>query len=338
MASLKIFIVDAFSNDQRPFTGNAAAVCLVPVNLQLDEATFYRIAAEMNQTETAFVQCLLAPGVHITNDGQAEYRTQRHYSLRWFTPTTEVRLCGHGTLAAAHVLFNEMDNTHDELHFESLSGLLRVTKDPQPRADRLALLLPTDAPLNLGLSSTAPDDETNEDPALQSVPSERRAQLRQIVDLVFIHPSPTTVTAPPKILTVLYGPRNHNLLVHIQGGPATLDHLNPVFPPAVLALGHACKLASLIVTTDPSDPLDPSTHGLVRVFAPWVGVYEDPATGSAYTSVAPYWSKILGKHELIFTQGKVRKGRVYTLLNPGTSDYLQVSGSAVTILTGRFQL
>ena len=86
---IPFFQVDAFT--AVPFGGNPAAVCLLPQ--ELPEALMQAIAAENNVSETAF---LLPQG----SQGEVP-----HYGLRWFTPTTEVDLCGHATLAGAHVLF-----------------------------------------------------------------------------------------------------------------------------------------------------------------------------------------------------------------------------------------
>src|SRR5947207_14871144 len=83
---LKIVQVDAFAS--RPFSGNPAAVCVLPA--PQDERWMQDVAREMNLAETAF----LLP----ENKG---------YRLRWFTPTVEVALCGHATLASAHVLWEE---------------------------------------------------------------------------------------------------------------------------------------------------------------------------------------------------------------------------------------
>jgi PhzF family phenazine biosynthesis protein len=84
-----IFQVDAFTD--RPFAGNPAAVCLLDEladDLEITDAWLQRVAAEMNLAETAFVR-----------------RAEGGFDLRWMTPTVEVDLCGHATLAAAHILW-----------------------------------------------------------------------------------------------------------------------------------------------------------------------------------------------------------------------------------------
>ncbi|HCR48877.1 MAG TPA: isomerase [Bacteroidetes bacterium] len=117
---LPIYQVDAFSN--KLFGGNPAAV--VPLSKWLPDTVMLAIAAENNLAETAFF---------VQNpDGT--------YHLRWFTPKLEVPLCGHATLATAHVLFDHLGVTTQELIFHSASGPLTVTQ----KADRLELNLPAE--------------------------------------------------------------------------------------------------------------------------------------------------------------------------------------------------
>ncbi len=102
------FQVDAFTD--RVFGGNPAGVCVL--DRWLDDTMLQRIAAENNLSETAFV-VPLAEG----------------FDLRWFTPTVEVDLCGHATLASAFVLFTELRHRDARAHFHTRSGLLRATWD-----------------------------------------------------------------------------------------------------------------------------------------------------------------------------------------------------------------
>ncbi len=100
----KIYIVDSFTD--KPFAGNPAAVYLH--DAPLEEAYMLRLANELNLSETAFVQA-----------------TAEGYRLRWFTPATEVELCGHATLAAAHVLYEQGVVAKDKsIIFNTLSGAL----------------------------------------------------------------------------------------------------------------------------------------------------------------------------------------------------------------------
>jgi PhzF family phenazine biosynthesis protein len=113
-----LYQVDAFA--EGVFSGNPAAV--VPLDAWLPDATLAAIAAENNLSETAF----------FVPSGQG-------YHLRWFTPTFEIDLCGHATLAAAFVLFNELGFTGPRLRFDSMSGPLFVERD----GDLLALDFPS---------------------------------------------------------------------------------------------------------------------------------------------------------------------------------------------------
>ena len=105
---LQIFQVDAFTDE--PFKGNPAAVCILPE--QRDDLWMQNVAREMNLSETAFL--VKQP------DG---------YKLRWFTPAVEVKLCGHATLASAHILWTErILNPNEQARFHTLSGLLTAER------------------------------------------------------------------------------------------------------------------------------------------------------------------------------------------------------------------
>lgn len=105
---LKLFQVDAFAS--AVFKGNPAAVC--PLQVWLADSVLQAIAEENNLSETAF---FLPAG-----DG---------FELRWFTPVAEVDLCGHATLATAHVLFEHLDYAGQTIHFATRSGSLSVRKN-----------------------------------------------------------------------------------------------------------------------------------------------------------------------------------------------------------------
>lgn len=109
-SKIPLFQVDAFTSV--PFAGNPAAVCLL--ERFPHPKTMKKIAMEMNLSETAFV----VPANGSTFD------TADFFSIRWFTPTVEVPLCGHATLAASHVLFHEVKTPRKEITFNSASGPL----------------------------------------------------------------------------------------------------------------------------------------------------------------------------------------------------------------------
>ncbi|MFD0959063.1 PhzF family phenazine biosynthesis protein [Paenibacillus chungangensis] len=106
---MNIYIVDAFSNE--PFRGNPAAVCLLEE--EKSEQWMQQVACEMNLSETAFVLR------RTEGDG---------FKLRWFTPVAEVELCGHATLASAHVLWEQLALDEQRLSFHTKSGMLHATR------------------------------------------------------------------------------------------------------------------------------------------------------------------------------------------------------------------
>lgn len=110
MDTTQLFHVDAFS--RRPFAGNPAVVCLLKKRYQ--DNVLQSIASEMNLSETAFVQ----------KNERKPIEEEERFSLRWFTPTTEVNLCGHATLATAAVLFYDVKVSATEISFETRSGKL----------------------------------------------------------------------------------------------------------------------------------------------------------------------------------------------------------------------
>jgi PhzF family phenazine biosynthesis protein len=122
---LQIFQINAFTSDL--FSGNPAIVC--PLQRWLDTETMGRIAAESRRTCAFFVGA----------DG--------HYELRWFTPRTEIGgICGHGTLAAAFVIFTELGDTSEQIVFHTPSGDLRVRRSDGRYILDLPALIPTACP------------------------------------------------------------------------------------------------------------------------------------------------------------------------------------------------
>lgn len=114
---IDIYQIDTFTNTR--FGGNPAAVC--PLDAWLPDETMQSVAMENNLSETAFV-----------------VKEPEAWRIRWFTPVTEVSLCGHATLASAWVCFHHLETDTQELLFNSLSGILKVSRD----GERLTLNFP----------------------------------------------------------------------------------------------------------------------------------------------------------------------------------------------------
>lgn len=112
---IPLYQVDAFTKE--PFSGNPAAVCLL--EHECEDAVLQSIAAEMNLSETAFLRRI----------AKKPFKDSQRFSLRWFTPRTEVPLCGHATLATAAVLFYDVGVSAKEVAFETKSGELRAKQE-----------------------------------------------------------------------------------------------------------------------------------------------------------------------------------------------------------------
>lgn len=129
---LTLYQIDAFAN--KPFEGNPAAIC--PLDEWLPDELMQSIAMENNLSETAYF-----------------VKNNDRYHIRWFTPTHEVDLCGHATLASAYVIFNILGYNENEISFESKSGLLTVKRNGQ--------LLEMDFPAQPPTQCATPDQLIN---------------------------------------------------------------------------------------------------------------------------------------------------------------------------------
>ncbi|MBI5382854.1 MAG: PhzF family phenazine biosynthesis protein [Opitutae bacterium] len=263
---LPLYWIDAFSS--RVFRGNPAAV--VPLESWLDDEQLRGIAFENGLSETAF----------LVRTGEARYR------LRWFTPAVEVDLCGHATLASAHVLFRELGLQGDSVTFETRSGELRVAR---AAGHRLELDFPS-----------LPNTEI-----VQPTPELLRG-LGRAPELV--------LTAPTRWLCV-------------YASAAEVRELKPDH----VALAQV-KPGRIIVTA-PGEAGD--CDFVSRYFAPDAGIPEDPVTGSAHCTLAPYWAERLGRAELHARQVSARGGKLWCKV---AGDRVKIAGESVCYLRGEIEL
>lgn len=258
---IPIYQVDAFAD--KVFSGNPAAVC--PLTRWPDDALMQQIAKENNLSETAFF-----------------VKTGNVYHIRWFTPTVEVDLCGHATLASAHVLFEHLGFDNDILFLTSRSGDLRVKKQ-----DGMLVL---DFPAGFYEEAEAP-------PALKEALGKSALHTVQALDY----------------LMAVYN--DEDFIRALQPDFQILRQL-PYHAVIVTAPGNSCDFVS-------------------RMFAPAIGIDEDPVTGSAHTILTPYWSKKLGKVHLLARQISERGGTLHCKMS---GDRVEIGGQAVTYLTGHIEV
>ena len=253
--NLKAFHVDAFTN--KLFSGNPAVV--VFLEEMLSDRVLLNVARENGVPETAFVH----------KEGDIFY-------LRWFTPDVEMDLCGHATLASAHVIFTEMGFSGNEIPFETESGKLSVK-----RGSRGGYLL--DFPVREAVASVLPGDI--------------RRSLN--IDPIEIHKS--------RDYMLVFASRHDIETITIDRFWFDKINLDPGGV-IVTAPGNDCDFVS-------------------RFFTPQATILEDPVTGSAHCTLAPYWGKRLGKKSLSAKQLSPRGGVIGCTLE---GERVLIEGEAVT--------
>lgn len=264
---MRIRVVDAFA--ERAFGGNPAGVCVLGDGDWPDEGWMQSVAAEMKHAETAFVR---------PSDG-----SEAEWDLRWFTPTKEVVLCGHATLATAHVLAAD-GKVSGKASFATLSGVLVA----DVADDGITL----DFPVNRPIEVPVPDGLG----AALTVEPREVYVTGELRDLLVVVPDEATVLA-----------------------------VTPQYD-AIAAITARENLRGVIVTAAGTE-----YDFVSRFFAPASGIPEDPVTGSAHTSLAPYWAERLGRDDLVGYQASARGGVVQVTVG---GDRVYLKGRAITVLDG----
>jgi phenazine biosynthesis protein PhzF family len=254
-----IFQVDAFTAE--PFKGNPAGVMVVLDDITTDR--MQQLATEMNLSETAFI----IP------------KHDNLFQIRYFTPAKEVDLCGHATLASAHILYETGRVASDEqIQFKAKGADLTVSKSD----DWLVMDFPR-YPLT---------------------PSPPHPSFKALVGFEPVE---------------LYDSSYH-WVIAVANSEDEVQNASPVFSALTEAgLGH------LMITAPASTP---GYDFVLRCFAPWAGIDEDPVTGSAHCALTPLWTEKLGKTQLTSLQVSKRTGTLKTELS---GDCVIIKGQAVTV-------
>ena len=279
---IEIHVVDAFTHD--PYAGNPAGVCRL--GTFPSDRWMQAVAAEVNLSETAFVV----------------RRTDGDHDLRWFTPTTEVELCGHATLATAHVLGGDA-------RFHTRSGVLTC------RA------VPAGGGRSGGAGGAAGAGETGGAAGAGETGGAGGAAGAGEVEMDFpadpAEPVPVPAGLAPEVRGCVRG--RSDLLIEL---PAAAD-VRAYQPDLARIATLDCRC--LIVTAAGDGP---GTDFVSRVFCPAVGVPEDPVTGSAHCTLAGYWAARTGRAEMVGHQASARGGTVGVRL---AGDRVTLRGAAITV-------
>jgi len=257
--NLTIYQVDAFTKEV--FGGNPAAVC--PLEEWLADDVMQNIALENNLSETAFF-----------------VKKNNVYEIRWFTPTIEIDLCGHATLASAFVIFNHLGELNSIIDLHShRSGNLSV----ENQNDILVLDFPSHPPVECELPSGAAE-------AIGATPVKSWAAQGNMLMLLF---------------------ESEDEIKNLQPDMSALNKL---------------EFDEVIVTAKGTD-----SDFVSRLFAPRIGIPEDPVTGATHCSLIPYWAEKLGKEKLYARQLSARGGELFCEL---AGNRVKIGGNATLYLKG----
>ncbi|MGF7138916.1 PhzF family phenazine biosynthesis protein [Roseimarinus sediminis] len=258
MNEVKLYQIDAFA--ETPFSGNPAAVVIL--DQWPEKQTMQNIAMENNLSETAF----------LVSDADG-------YAIRYFTPLTEVELCGHATLASAYVLFNILNDPKPLLTFTTTNrGQLFVSR----KNEIIELDFPCDQ-----IEKTVAGEEVISAIGLRPIEA-----YKGISDLMLVY-------------------NNEEQIRNISPDFSLLKKIN---------------LRGIIITAPGMD-----CDFVSRFFAPHEGIDEDPVTGSAHTTLIPYWHMQLGKTKMTAKQLSKRGGTLYCEY---AGKRVKIGGKALHYLTG----
>ena len=268
---------------------------VVPLDKWLPDETMMQIAAENNLSETAFY-------VPSAEDGA-------DYHLRWFTPTLEVDCCGHATLATAALIMGKLEPQRQSVAFETKSGKLVVNRAAKAAA---------------GAGSAAAPGAALPQLTLDFPPWPVGAELE----------------APPAdLVAALNGPKAPTRAFPIEplhGAPYFLFLYECASDIAALEPSHGMMEANVVATAP-----GPATEGaedkvdfVSRWFGPLSGIPEDPATGSAHMTLAPFWAERLGKRVMEAQQLSQRGARLRVEVNDEVGRVL-ISGESRLYMEGK---
>lgn len=290
--AVKYAVIDAFTNT--PFKGNPAAVCFLEEEDEgkVDEEWMQSVAKEFNISQTSFLTRTISGA-------------NPRFNLRWFTPVTEVKLCGHGTIAAAHFLLTSGIAKGDMIEFVTKSGLLTATKVNRFSED----------------TSVLSNGKAEEDFSIElDFPM---ISVLECDDLEILS-IPKTLNGL-SMVKVLKTATAGDFIVELASGE-DVANIQPNFDEIEKCPGRG------IIITGPA-PTESEFDFISRFFCPKFGINEDPVCGSAHCALAPYWSKKLGKQSLTAYMASPRGGRLDLQLDEET-ERVRMRGPAVTIMAG----
>ncbi|KAF8064705.1 hypothetical protein N665_1172s0002 [Sinapis alba] len=300
---LNFYMVDAFTDSA--FKGNPAVVCILDGKNDRDDSWLQSLAADFNIPLTCFV--IPITGSHSPYD----------FFLRWFTPTIEVDLCAHATLASAHTLFSNCFVGSDTVEFATRSGTLTAKKVSETfkfygNEEKGSFLIELDFPV-----IPTCDYNSNDMPMFSkaltgaTIVDIRGTTVNKIISKAFNRPSKASST--DKIIVVLQ----------------TWESVTELQP----RMDDILKCPGKIIIVTAAAPEGSVYDFCSRIFAPKLGVDEDAVCGSAHCALAHYWNLKMNKTDFLAYAASRRSGTVKVHYDKEKQRVL-LTGKAVTVMKG----
>ncbi len=292
---IPFYQVDAFTT--RPFSGNPAAVFLC--DKALTDEQYLNIAREMYLPETTFLRPLFD---NKTDDNETDKNWQNatFFEVRWFMVEEETNLCGHATLAAAHVIFEELGNTNTEIIFRTRSGDLSIKKEEfEGKPNFIKMQFPVEERFQ---EKTPPSN------LLKSLAIENQ-----------------------KINSSVYFPKKQTFVLEFEN-QEELENLKPNFEELVKN-SYEIPIKKVGITVKGNSKYD----FISRLFCPWIGINEDALSAVSHGLFAKYWQTKLNKNTFFAYQASKRGGEIHLELleNNGKFNQVLLIGKGITTLEGQ---
>ncbi|XP_021717095.1 uncharacterized protein LOC110684958 [Chenopodium quinoa] len=296
--SLKYFVVDAFTSS--PLKGNPAVVLLL--DEEKDQECLQAMAQEFNLL-TCFV----------TKVTTLKASKTPRYNLRWFAPASEVKICGHGTIACTHAIFSTGVVQGNEIEFDTLSGVFLAKRIIENNRS--------------GSHEISKNDEI-----FQNGHKKFLIQLRfPLYPTVQLESNEMKLVPPslkgPSTLNIMKMSRENDLIVELMSSKDVTDY-KPKMDEIKKWPGRGVAITGLA-------PPESEFDFFTRLFSPNFGIDEDQVCGSIHCAVAPYWSKKLGKSHLKAYMASPRGGILRLNVDTDAQSVL-IAGEAVTVMEGSF--
>jgi PhzF family phenazine biosynthesis protein len=324
--SCHYWLVDAFT--RKPFAGNPASVLFLPAGLEQEEKWMLSVAAEINSPVTCFLSSL----------------KPHNYTIRWFTPTKELQLCGHATIAGAHVIYNEQKLVplSVPLRFHTqFSGVITVkaeTKDNEQISDEEEAKR-----IELSFPFTPIEESSLRQEDCQIIRSCFKIDTEY--DLLFVGK-----TAYDLVLVVK--PEAFHAMPPSDGIDFNeVKKVNTSRGIIITTIGNRYPSLSLLADSKSINYVPAFTEErkydyFLRMFLPRYGINEDYVSGSAFSAIAPYWTNFLREKNyfgesprdlsLFGYQTSSRGGEVLTTITD--TSRVSLTGSCRTVLIGNWNL